>query len=73
MKINPYLVFNGTCAEAMTFYNKALGGKLDMMKFGGTPAAEHVPATSKDKIMHACVPFVRRSVRHGVGLYARTT
>lgn len=57
MKINPYLVFNGTCAEAMTFYNKVLGGKLDMMKFAGTPAAEHVPASSKDKIMHACLSF----------------
>jgi PhnB protein len=72
MKINPYLVFNGTRAEAMKFYNKALGGKLDMMKFGRMPAAEHVPATSKDKIMHACLSF-GDSVCHGVGLYARTT
>jgi PhnB protein len=57
MKINPYLVFNGTCADAMTFYNTVLGGKLDMMKFGGSPAAEHVPASSKDKIIHACLSF----------------
>ncbi len=57
MKINPYLVFNGNCAEAMQFYNGVLGGKLDLMKFGGTPAAEHVPASSHDKIIHACLSF----------------
>jgi len=57
MKINPYLVFNGTCAEAMTFYNGVLGGKLDLMKYGGTPAAEHVPAALHDKVMHACLSF----------------
>lgn len=32
MKLNPYLEFNGTCAEAMKFYNGVLGGKLDIMK-----------------------------------------
>jgi PhnB protein len=57
MKINPYLVFNGNCAEAMKFYNLVLGGKLDLMKFGGTPAAEHVPAAAHEKIMHACLAF----------------
>ena len=57
MKINPYLLFNGTCAEAMQFYNTVLGGKLDLMKFGGSPAAEHVPASSHDRIIHACLTF----------------
>lgn len=57
MKVNPYLVFNGNCAEAMNFYKSVLGGKLDLMKFGGTPAAEHVPASSHEKIMHSCLSF----------------
>lgn len=57
MKINPYLMFNGTCAEAMQFYNGVLGGNLDLMKYGGSPAAEHVPAAAHDKIIHACLTF----------------
>jgi PhnB protein len=57
MKINPYLMFNGTCAEAMQFYNGVLGGKLDLMKYGDSPAAEHVPAAAHDRIIHACLTF----------------
>ncbi len=38
MRINPYLIFNGNCREAFTFYEQALQGKLEaMMTFGETP------------------------------------
>lgn len=58
MKMNPYLTFDGTCEEAFTFYAKVLDGKIDaMMPFKGTPAEEHVPAESRDKIMHASMTF----------------
>ena len=34
----PYLSFNGNCAEAMRFYEKALGGKLEaVITHGQTP------------------------------------
>ena len=40
MKIVTYLWFNGTCAEAFRFYEKALGGKIvDMLPHAGTPAS----------------------------------
>lgn len=55
MKINPYLTFSGQCEEAMKFYAKVLGGKLELMPFEGTPGAEHVPADYRKKIMHACL------------------
>ena len=29
-QLDPYLFFDGTCAEAMRFYEKALGGKLEI-------------------------------------------
>jgi len=29
-----YLAFNGTCAEAMRFYEQALGGKLEVLMSG---------------------------------------
>jgi PhnB protein len=54
MSISAYLFFKGNCAEAMKFYEKATGGKIDMiMPFAGTPAEEHTSAEWKDKIMHA--------------------
>jgi PhnB protein len=54
MTISPYLFFKGKCAEAMKFYEKATGGKIDMiMPYAGTPGEEHVSKEWKDKIMHA--------------------
>jgi PhnB protein len=54
MQINPYLHFDGNCEEAFKLYEKALGGKIvAMLPHEGTPAAEHVPAEWKKKILHA--------------------
>ena len=54
MQLIPYLNFNGTCEEAFKFYEKTLGGRIEaMFPHEGTPAAEHVPADWRNKIMHA--------------------
>jgi len=54
MELNPYLFFNGNCEAAFKFYEKLLGGKIvAMLPHEGTPAADHVPAEWKSKIMHA--------------------
>ena len=29
--INPYLFYNGNCEAAFKYYEKVLGGKIDMM------------------------------------------
>lgn len=56
MRINPYLIFNGNCREAFTFYEQALQGKLEaMMTFGETPAAEHVPKEHHNLVIHTCL------------------
>ncbi len=53
MKLNTYLNFNGRCAEAFTFYEKTLGGKIStIMTHGESPAKDTVPADWHDKIMH---------------------
>ena len=45
MQLNPYLSFNGNCGAAFKFYEKNLGGKIDMtMTFGESPMADQVPA-----------------------------
>ena len=52
MRIEPYLNFNGHADEAIAFYEKALGAKVEMlMRFKESP----VPTSpeSADKVMHA--------------------
>jgi PhnB protein len=49
----PYLAFDGNCADAMGFYAKVLGGKLDLMTFGQSPMSEQTPKSARDKILHA--------------------
>lgn len=54
MQWNPYLVFNGDCEAAFKFYERCLGGTIVvMMRYGDTPAAEHMPADLRGNIMHA--------------------
>lgn len=53
-KLDPYLNFNGNCAEAFKFYEKVLGGKIEMlMTFGNSPMAAQMPPGAADMIMHA--------------------
>ena len=53
MKSNPYLIFNGGCKAAFTFYAQALKGNIDvMMTFGESPARDHVPADLHNLIIH---------------------
>jgi PhnB protein len=51
--LNPYLNFNGNCAEAFRFYEKVLGGKILMLQtHGESPAREHTPKDWHDKVIH---------------------
>lgn len=46
-----YLKFDGNCREAMSFYGKCLGAKLDLMPFSQAPG--ECPGGAKDRIMHS--------------------
>lgn len=49
-----YLSFDGNCAEAMRFYERALRGKLEiMMTNGESPMAEHFPPATHGRMLHA--------------------
>ncbi len=53
MKINPYLIFNGDCKAAFTFYAESLPGQLEaMLTFGETLPREHVPKDLHNLIIH---------------------
>ncbi len=79
----PYLSFDGKCAEAMRFYEQALGGKLELLlKNSDSPMAAQSPKEHADRIMHArlalpgggmlfggdCPPQMKYPGIHGVGL-----
>ena len=54
MRVNPYLTFNGNCAEAFRLYEKVLGGKIDsLMTHRESPIADQVPADWGDRVLHA--------------------
>ena len=46
-----YLNFNGNCRDAMKFYERCLGGELQMMPFSEVPG-DH-PPEAKNRIIHA--------------------
>jgi PhnB protein len=59
MNVQPYLIFNGRCEEALSFYRKAIGAEVEMqMCYKESPEpcdSSMVPRNWDDKIMHAAV------------------
>lgn len=55
MQIVPYLNFDGQCAEALRFYERVLGGKLQVITHGDSPIAGEVPPAWGDRVLHACL------------------
>jgi PhnB protein len=54
MEVIPYVFFNGNCREAIQFYEKVLGGKVQgLMTYGDSPMGKDMPPEQKDKIIHA--------------------
>jgi len=53
MQLDSYLTFDGNCADAMRFYQRTLGGKLDLMTHAQSPIAGQTPPGSENRIMHA--------------------
>ena len=64
-----YLGFDGNCADAMRFYEKALGGKLEVLMSGAeSPMADQMPKEFAHRILHA-----RLALPGGGLLYAGDT
>ena len=58
MNVNPYLILNGDCEAAFTFYEQATGGELGpMMRFDGMEGCGDIPPEYGQKIMHTHVMF----------------
>ena len=56
MTIQPYLFFDGRCEEAIEFYRRTLGAKVEaLMPFKDNPEPAMNPPDAGDKVMHASV------------------
>jgi PhnB protein len=53
LQSQPFLLFDGNCAEAMTFYHECLGGELTLTKLGDTRMKEQFPAEKHGWIINA--------------------
>jgi len=54
MRLNPYLNFDGQCAEAFAFYARCLNGQnLAIQTFAQSPMADQVGPEGRDKVIHA--------------------
>ena len=63
-QFQPYLVFNGQCGEAMRFYERVLGAKVEViMKMGDAPEpCPGMPPDAKDLVMHARISIGERAL-----------
>jgi len=58
MVVQPYLFFNGRCEEAVEFYSKAIGAKVEMlmrMKEAPESPPGGLPPGTENKVMHVAL------------------
>ncbi len=53
LNLTPFLLFDGNCAEAMTFYKSCLGGELTLTHVKDTPMKAQVAPQDHEKIINA--------------------
>lgn len=54
IQLHPYLFFNGNCREALTFYQKHIGGELQVMTYGEIPGGQYPPGL-EHYVMHGAL------------------
>jgi len=67
--VNVYLIYNGNCEEAFTFYKSVFGGEFPYVgRFNEMPPQEGQPALSPEagnKIMHISLPISKETALMG--------
>jgi PhnB protein len=79
MPIQPYLMFEGRCEEAIEFYRKALGAEVEMlMHYSDAPPAAHQEgcatpmALPPGKVMHAALKIGDATILASDGMCSGT-
>ncbi len=53
LRCTPFLLLDGNCAEAMSFYHKCLGGELTLTKLVDTPMKDQFPPAKHNRLINA--------------------
>jgi PhnB protein len=53
MNLTPFLLFEGTCADAMRFYQSCLDGELEITLLRDTPMKDQAPEHLHDKVAYS--------------------
>jgi len=53
LTITPFLLFDGNCAEAMSFYKVCFGGELTLLRVEDTERKDQLPKDQHHKIIYA--------------------
>ncbi len=53
LRLTPFLLFDGNCAQAMAFYKSCFGGEMTLVRLGDTPMKDSLPPDQHDKITYA--------------------
>ena len=53
LKVSPFLLFDGNCAEAFTFYHECLSGEISLTKLGDTPMKDMFPPEKHGRLINA--------------------
>jgi len=54
MKVQPYIFFDGKCDEALEFYKRTLGAKVNaLLRFKEAPDQSMITPGSANKVMHS--------------------
>ncbi len=57
MRIDFHINFSGQCREAFEFYQSLLGGEIELLTYGASPARDSVPSAWAQKIVHGSFTF----------------
>lgn len=52
-KLTPYMLFDGTCGEAMEFYHACFGGELTLTRVKDSPASKQMSPAQQEKVLNA--------------------
>ena len=53
INLTPFLIFDGSCAEAMDFYKSCFGGELTITRVSDTPMQANMPPQQHHKVAFA--------------------
>jgi PhnB protein len=63
VKLDIYINYPGTCADAFRFYEAHLGARITMMMKHGELPESRVPAEFRDKVLHAQLELAGSVIR----------